>query len=175
MTDERDAIAALDVEAEIVEDHQIAVRLSSVLQFQDRASALRACRERKMDLLALRRHLDRHDFVEHLDPALDLRRLRRLVAEAIDEQFDARDFLILLAFGFAERVDACLVLNEILAVVADVIGQRPQRQIGDAGDDGVEEEAIVRDQNDRVRVLDEIGFEPVSGFEIEMVRRLVEE
>ena len=35
------------------------------------------------------------------------------------------------------------MLDEVVAVVADVVGQRAQGQVGDARDDGVEKEAIV--------------------------------
>jgi hypothetical protein len=128
-----------------------------------------------VDLLALRRHLERDHFLEHLDPALDLRGFRRLVAESIDEHLDAGDFLVLLAFGFAQRLDARLVLLEIVAVVADVVGQGPQREIGDAGHDRVEEEAIVRDQNHRVRIRVQVLLEPVAGLEVEVIGRLVEQ
>ena len=93
-----------------------------------------------------------HDLLEHLDAALHLRGLRRLIAEAIDEHLDARDFLVLLALGLAQLLDARFVRDEVVAVVADVVGQRAQRQIGDARDDRVEEEAIVRDEDDGVRV-----------------------
>ena len=136
---------------------------------------LRAGREVEVDLLALGRHLDRHDLLEHLDAALHLRRLRRLVAEAVDEHLDARDFFVLLALGLAQRLDARVVLDEVVAVVAEVVGQRAQRQVGDARDDGVEEEAIVRDEDHRVRIGVEVLLEPVARFEIEVVGRLVEQ
>ena len=67
------------------------------------------------------------------------------------------------------------MLDEVVAVVADVVGERAQRQIGDARDDGVEEEAVVRHEDDRVRVGVEVFLEPVARFEIEVVRRLVEQ
>ena len=68
-----------------------------------------------------------------------------------------------------------MVLDEVVAVVADVVGQRAQRQVGDARDDRVEEEAIVRDEDDRVRIGVQVLLEPVARFEIEMVGRLVEQ
>ena len=129
----------------------------------------------EVDLLALGRHLDRHDLLEHLDPALHLRRLGRLVAEAVDEHLDARDLLVLLALGLAQRLDARVVLDQVVAVVADVVGERAQRQVGDARDDRVEEEAVVRDEDHRVRIGVQVLLEPVARFEIEMVGRLVEQ
>ena len=89
--------------------------------------------------------------------------------------FTRADFLVLLALGLAERFDARVVLDEVVAVVADVVGQRPQRQVRDARDDGVEEEAIVRDEDDGVRVAVQVLLEPVAGFEVEVVRGLVEQ
>ena len=71
-----------------------------------------------MDLLPLGRHFDRHDLLEQLDAALHLRRLGRLIAEAVDEHLDARDFLVLLALRLAQRLDALVVLDEVAAVVA---------------------------------------------------------
>ena len=56
-----------------------------------------------------------------------------------------------------------------------VVGERAQRQIGDARDDRVEEEAIVRDEDDGVRVGVQVLLEPVARLEIEVVRRLVEQ
>jgi hypothetical protein len=49
-------------------------------------------------IFSAQQHFDRHHLVEHLDTALHLRGLRRLIAEPIDEHLDARDFLVLLAF-----------------------------------------------------------------------------
>ena len=72
-------------------------------------------------------------------------------------------------------LDARVVLDEVVAVVAEVVGQRAQRQVGDARHDGVEEEAVVRDEDDRVRVGDEVLLEPVARVEIEVVGRLVEQ
>ncbi len=132
-------------------------------------------REGEADALALGRHLDRHDLLEHLDPALDLRRLGRLVAEPVDEHLHPRDFLVLIALGLAQPLEHRVAQLDVLAVVADVVGQRAQVQVGDPGDDRVEEVAIVRDQDDRVRVGRQVFLEPVARVEIEVVGRLVEQ
>ena len=125
--------------------------------------------------LALGRDLDGHDFVHHLDPALNLRCLRRLIAEAIDERLHARDLFVLVALLLAEPLHALFTGREIRAVVARIVGQRAQADVGDARDDGVEEEAVVGDEDDGVRVVGEIFLQPVARLEIEMVRRFVEE
>ena len=174
-SDQRDAIAALDQQVQLREDHLLAVRFAHVVQLEHRAPALRAHGKGEMDALALGRRLDRHDFLEHLDAALHLRRLRRLIAEAIDEHLHARDLLVLLALRLAQLVHARVALDDVMRVVAGVIGQLAQVEIGDARDDGVEKEAIVRHEDDCVRVRREIFLEPVARLEVEMVGRLVEQ
>ncbi len=128
-----------------------------------------------MDALAFRRDLDRHDLVEHLDPALHLRRLGRLVAETVDERLHARDLVVLIALLLAQPFHAFFALVEVAAVVARIVGQRAQADVGDARHDRVKEEAIVGDEDDRVRIVGEILLEPVARLEVEMVRRLVEQ
>ena len=174
-TDEGDAIAALDVHVDAVEDAPRAVGLGDAAQIEHRAAALRARRKREVDALALGRDLDRDDLVEHLDPALDLRRLGRLVAEAIDERLHPRDLVVLIALLLAQPLHPLFALVQVAAVVPGIVGQRAQADVGDARDDGVEEEAIVRDEDDGVRIVGEILLEPVAGLEIEVVRRLVEQ
>ena len=64
---------------------------------------------------------------------------------------------------------------DVVAVVAGVVGDRAQAEVGDPRDDRVEEEPVVRDEDDRVRVLGQVAFEPVARVEIEVVGRLVEQ
>ncbi len=125
--------------------------------------------------LALGRNLDRHHLIEQLDAALHLRRLRGLVAEAIDEHLDARDFLVLLPLRIPESFEHGVAQLDILAVVADVVGELPQMNVGDPRHDRIEEVAIVRDENHGEGIRAEIFLEPVARLEIEMVRRLVEQ
>ena len=51
----------------------------------------------------------------------------------------------------------------------------PQPDLGDPGDDRVEEEAIVRDEDHGVRIAREVLLEPVARVEVEVVRRFVEQ
>ena len=146
-----------------------------MLQLEDRAAALRACRKREVDPLPFGRHLDRDDLLEQLDAALDLRGLGRLVAEPVDEHLHARDFFVLLLLRLPQPLEHRVALLDVLAVVADVVRQLAQVQVGDARDDRVEEVAIVRDEDDGVRIRAEILLEPVARFEIEVIGRLVEQ
>ena len=131
--------------------------------------------KREVHALALGRHLDGDDLLEHLDPALHLRGLRRLVAEPVDEHLDPLDFLVLLLLGLAHPLQPRLALLEVVAVVAGVVGQLPEVHLGDPRDDRVEEVAVVRDEDDGVRVVVEVLLEPVARLEVEVVGRLVEQ
>ena len=82
---------------------------------------------------------------------------------------------VLAPLGVAQALQIRVALLEILRVVGVVLGDLAQRQVGDVRDDGVEEVAIVRNQDHRVRIGDEVFLEPVARVEIEMVGRLVEQ
>ena len=174
-SDQRNAIAALDVQGDVAEHGESIVGLARVLQLEDGAPALHAVGKAEVNPLALWRNLDRHHFLEQLDAALHLRRFRRLIAEAVDEHLDARDFLVLFALRLTEPLEHRVAQLDVLAVVADVVGQLPEMDVGDPRHDRVEEVAIVRDENHRVRVGAQVFLEPVARLEIEMVRRLVQQ
>ena len=157
------------------EDDVVAVGLVDVLQFEDHPAALHRGREREVDALALGRDLDRDDLLEHLDPALHLRGLGRLVAEPVDEHLHPRQLFVLLALRLAHAFELRLALGEVVAVVARVVVQRPQVHLGDPRDDRVEEVAVVRHEDDRERVVVEVLLQPVAGLEVEVVGRLVEQ
>ncbi len=129
----------------------------------------------EVDALPLGRHLDRHDLLEHLDATLDLRGLRRLVAEAVDELRHARDFLVLPALGLPQALHPGVPLDQVVAVAAVIVGEGPEAQVGNPCRHRIEEVAIVRDEDDGVRVGDQVRLEPVAGVEIEVVRRFVEQ
>ena len=171
--DERDAVAALDHQVDVPQDHVLAVRLAHALELEhDAARALRLG-ELEVDLLALGRDLDPLDLVEQLDPALDLLGLRRLVAEAVDEGLGLLDLLALAAVRLAQALHARRVLAQVVAVVAVVVGQRLEADLGDALDGRVEEVAVVRDEHHRAGVVGQVLLEPVARRQVEVVRRLV--
>ena len=65
--------------------------------------------------------------------------------------------------------------HEIVAVVADIVGQRAQGEVRDARHHRIEKEAIVRDQDHRARIGVEVFLQPVTCVEIEMIGRFVEQ
>ena len=174
-TDERQAIPALDVEVRAAEHFRGAVRLARVVKLDHRSATLGARGKAEMNALSLGRRLDRHDLLEHLDPALHLGGLGGLVTEPIDEHLHARDLFLLFALGFAQLLHARVALRDVVRVGARIVGQHPEIQIRNPRDDRIEKEAVVRNQNHGMWIVGEILFEPVARLEVQMVRRLIEQ
>ncbi len=119
--------------------------------------------------------LDALDLFELLDAALHLLGLSGLVAEAVDEGFELLDALALVAIGGFDLGAALGFLLEVLLVIAVVDVQALVPDLDDLVDGDVEEVAVVRDEDVSVGIGAQIVLEPVAGFEVEMVRRLVEQ
>ena len=113
--------------------------------------------------------------LERLDPALRLARLGGLGAEAADVVFHVRDVALLL-------VEHRLLLQQALAALALEVGiaagvevELLLLDVGDVGDAGVEELAVVRDQEQRAAIVAQPGLEPDHRVEVEVVGGLVEQ
>ena len=176
-TDERHRLAALEGQVEVaVVDDRLAVSLRDVGEADDGAPAALRLREAELHGLDLRRaHLDTVHLVELLDPALDLSRLRLLVAESLDEALQLSDLAALDAGLALEIGDSLVALFDEVGVVADVLGRESVVQLDDPVGDLVDEVAVVADQHDRPGVLRQELREPLDRREVEMVGRLVEQ
>ena len=153
-----------------------AVALGDILEFGHNAPAGLGLRESEVDGLLVRRNLDALDLFQLLDAALNLLGLRRLVAEAVDEGFQLLDALALI--GDRRRpVESrrSLFCCEIFFVVAGVEVNAACSRFRRCGHGDVEKIAVVRDQHEGERILQQILLEPVAGFEIEVVGGLVEQ
>ena len=113
--------------------------------------------------------------VEGLDLALDLPGLGQLVAEALDEPLGLGDLPSLDARLALPLGHPGVPLLDEVGVVADVLGQRPVAQLGDAVGDGVDEVAVVADQDDRAGIVGQEPLEPFDRCQVEVVRGLVEQ
>ena len=133
------------------------------------------CGKAEVDGLLVRRNLDALDLLQFLDAALHLLGLGRLGAKAVDEGLELLDALALVLVGGDQRVAALLLLRQILLVVAAVEVDALVPDLDDAIDGDVEKVAVVRDQHVGEGILQQIFFQPVAGFEIEMVGGLVEQ
>jgi hypothetical protein len=141
--DEGDPVTPLDVQVHAVEDNVAAVGLVDVGELEDGAAALRADRKGEADALALGGHFDRDDLVERLDSALDLRGLGGLVPKPVDERPEPSDLVVLLLLGPTQPLEVRIAVDQVSRIVANVVGDRPERDLGNARHHGVEEEPIV--------------------------------
>ena len=91
---------------DVAEDVLRAIDLGHVLEFGDDASARLGLRKREVDGLLFGRNLDALDLFQFLDAALHLLGFGRLVAEAVDEDFQLLDALALVAVGGFELLAA---------------------------------------------------------------------
>ena len=118
---------------------------------------------------------DALDLFEFFDAGLDLFGLGGLVAEAVDEGFEGVDAIALILVRAHELGAALFFLRDVLLVVA-VVGVHALVPEFDGFVNGdVEEVAVMRDEDVGVGVVVEVVFEPVAGFDVEMVGGLVEQ
>ena len=175
--DERHALPALQLEVEIAAiDHGVVVALRDVRQ-GDHGTA-RSRRLGEPELHALRASLRLGDplhALERLDAGLDLPRLGRLVAEALDERGGVGDLALLVLGGRLELRHPLGSLLDEVGVVADVLGGAAVVELDHAVGDLVDEVAVVADQHDRAGVLRQEALEPLHRCEVEVVGRLVQQ
>src|SRR5262249_17244842 len=81
----------------------------------------------------------------------------------------------LRALGLLLELEAVLLLLEPARVIALPWDPRAAIELEDPAGDVVEEVAVMRDGDDRARVLGQVPLEPRDGLGVQMVRRLVEE
>src|ERR1035437_2122226 len=173
-SDQRNAISALYRELNVAENFLFAIALRYARAFDDQSAAGFGLWKTEVDGLLVRGDLDAVDFLEFLDAALHLLRLGRLRAKAVDKCFKLLDAFALVLVRRHQGVTALLFLMQILLVIAAVKLHALVPYFDDAIHRYVEEIAVVRDQQIRVGILQEILLQPVAGFEIEMVGGLVE-
>ena len=177
--DEGDAVAAFDGEVEVVEDEFFAtswgwVDFLEAGDFHDRAAGCRWLRDGEVDGGFFFGDLDALDFFEFFDAGLHLFRFRRLIAEAVDEGFESVDAVTLVLVRVHQLGAAFFFLRDVFFVVAVVDVHALIPQLDGLVDGDVEEVAIVRDEYVGVGVVVEVVFEPVAGFQVEVVGGLVE-
>ena len=113
--------------------------------------------------------------LERLHAALRLTGLARVVAETVDETLQPATLGVdagLLGLGGRESLG--MGLREA-GVVAGVEGQPAARHVENALGHRVEQVPVVAHHHERPGITLEVRLQPHGGFEIEMVRRLVEQ
>ena len=162
---ERHPLPPLDLEVDAVVDHGGTVRLVDAHQASHEPPRARRLRKGEADAPRPPPDLDALELVQHLDAALHLARLGRLVAEALHETLDLGH-----ALGLAR-----LALDEEMIIVAHVEGDGAVRHLRDGGDHTVEEIPVVGDDDHAALVRREKSLQPLQRLDVEVVGRLVEE
>src|ERR1019366_2896004 len=173
--DQGEAVAALDDQVAIGKDDVIAVGLGDLLELGHDAAARLGLREAEMDGLLAGRNLDPLDFLQFLNAALHLFGLGGLGAEAVDEGFQLLHAVLLIGVG-GKKLRAPLLFQHLVAGIATSVNVEAfVPELDDFSHGDVEEVTVVGNQHIRVRVGGEIVFQPVAGFQVEVVGGLVEE
>ena len=162
-----------DVDARV--DDVVAVGLVDAGQRGHAAAGARRLRKREVHLAARAGQLDALDTLQHLDAALHLAGLGRLVAEPLDEALDLGDALGLVARARLEQLAPGLALDQEVVVVARVHREAVGAEVGDRGDHPVQEIAVVRDHDHGPVVAGQEVLQPGEGGEVQVVGRLVQQ
>ena len=98
--------------------------------------------------------------IDLLQLALRLRRLARLGAKAIGKLLERRDLFLLVFVGRELLFFARRFLLHVAVPVPAIAEQLRVRDLDDAADERVQEFAIVRDHQDRARVILQVILKP---------------
>ncbi len=118
--------------------------------------------------------LDLLQLLQCLEPALDLLRLRGLVAEAVDELLDVGDLPGLARSRGLGHSNALLAEHDELGETAHVLGGGAAGHLDHPLCDVVDEIAVVGNEEQRSRPGRELLLEPQHRVDVEVVGRLVE-
>jgi hypothetical protein len=118
---------------------------------------------------------DRSHRRQRLEPALRLARGVRLVAPAVDIGLQLLGLGLLLFAGRLGLDPALGPLPRERIVIAAIEREPAALQMQNVIDHGVEQVAFVTDHDETAAIAPQKRLEPHRGFEIEMVRRLVEQ
>src|SRR5580704_509981 len=126
-----------------------------------------------MNYPLLVRQLNFVDLLEFLDAALYLPGFGGLIAETIDERFEMMNLLLLIFLACLELSSAFGLLFQIAVVIAGVEIRMAVPDLQDPVHRNIEKIPIVRDQNVRKRIIVQVFLEPIAGFKIKVIGRLV--
>ena len=174
--EQRDAVVGIDPQRDAVQHRLFRIVADRDIVDRDDRRRQHLLRHRKRDFAHVLRHQrgDRLHPLQHLDAGLRLAGLRGLGLEAIDEGLQALA-LVGLALGvlgiehFAhrallfERGVGSLVERQLAAI-----------EMQDLIDRGVEQVAIMADDDHGARIMRQMVLEPQRALEVEIVGRLVQ-
>jgi len=125
--------------------------------------------------IRIRRRLDEVHALDLLQFALRLRRLARLCTEAVHKILQPLDLALLVRVGRRVLHVARGLLGEVGVEIPAVAVQLAACDLHDVAHELVQKVAVVRNHHDRAGIAAQVFAEPHERFEVEMVRRLVEQ
>ncbi len=120
------------------------------------------------------RDLDGLDFLKLLDSALNEGRLGGVVAKAVDERLESFDVRLLLLVALSQELEIPLPLHLVLRKVSGVEVEAAHEQFRHVIRGAVEKIPVMRYYEVTAAVALKEQEEPLTGFDIEVIRRLVE-
>ena len=179
VTDERNLVAARDLEAEAVEDLLDAVIREAEIFAAEHLNA-RSRRFRQAQTSRLRVALRQHDtllidLVDELLTALGLRGLRRLRAETIHEPLQLLAMVILVLLRGEQMLITDLALIQIVIEIALVARRRARIHLDDDVRQRAQKIAVVGDEHQRAVIRLQELLQPVDGRQVQVVRRFVQQ
>src|SRR5690606_14902660 len=172
--EQADPCPALDREVDAAQQRRV-IAGAQALRDHQRVGAFARVREAEVEPAGRAQGGGEVEPLQRLDPALDLARLARLRTEAVDES---------LQLGRAFRIATVVALGERLALGALALAGRVAARVADqaavldrerGAHHGVEEVAVVRDDQAAALVAGEPALQPQDGIEIEVVGGFVEQ
>ena len=173
--EQADARAGCQAQLDLLQHGLVAVTQARLGQVQQWAGDLVRLAENEVERRVDMRRRQLLQALQRLDATLRLARLGRLGLEAADEVFHVRTLRLLLLEGL-------LLLRQAFGagalegrVAAAVEGQLLLLEVRHVIDHGVEEIAVMGDQQQRAGIALEPLLQPEDGVEVEVVGRLVEQ
>ena len=171
--DHADDAAGWQAEGQVLEQQLVAIGLGQALGLDHLAAKPLGRLDQDLRLAGRAVFLGFDQLVERLDPRLGFG-LARLGALADPFQLvgDGLLLALVLALFLFEPLRLLIEIGRIITFVDKVAAAI---ELEDPVDDIVEEIAVMGDEDDVARIVDQMLFEPGDAFGVQMVRRLVEQ
>src|SRR5579863_9076913 len=128
-----------------------------------------------MNLLLFLGQLNSFDFLQLFDPALHLPGFGCLITETIDKSFQMMDAFLLVPLACLELGPPVRLLFQVAVVIAGVEISMPVPEFQDLVYGNVQKIPVMGDENVSERIVVQISFQPIAGFEIQVIGGLIEQ
>ena len=174
-SDEDSALSSLDGQVEVLVDNVVAVCLAHMFEDHGALSAPGWLGKAEFDGgFRVFRRGEALDAGQLFDALLGLGGFARLGAKAVDEILEVLDFALLVFVSRDVLLVAGLFLDKVVVVVAAVAVELLARDLDDSVANGIEEGAVVRNDQESAGVVGEVVLKPTERLEVEVVGWLIE-